>query len=74
MIVIDYDSNPNNSIFYVAALVHKYATTISNDFEVVRNYCIKVVNKNELLFYYSLDWLFLLGKVKAIEGGKIVCD
>ena len=71
MIVIDYDNKPQTSIYYISALIYKYLTTVSNSFDDVKEYYKDHINKNELLFYYSLDWLFLIGKVEGISEGKI---
>ena len=71
MIVIDFDNKPQNSIYYISSLIYKFLINTSNDFDSVKSYYKSHINKNELLFYYSLDWLFLIGKIKSISGGKL---
>lgn len=51
--IINYDSNPNNSIYYVAAILYKYIIDISNDFENVYSFFVKNINKNQLVFFLS---------------------
>lgn len=74
MIIINYDSTPNKSIYYMSALLYKYIRKTCDDFEEVYKFFINNINKNDLMFYYSLDWLFLIGKIKGIVSGKIICD
>ncbi len=73
MIVINYDLSPQKSIFYVSALLYDYIVNRCRDFEETRKYYLTNIDKNELIFYYSMDWLFLTGKIKMIEEGKIIC-
>lgn len=73
MIVIDYDSSPEKSIFYLSAKLYKFINESSNDFEEVRKYFKNNLINNDLMFYYSMDWLFLIGKIQNIEKGKIIC-
>ena len=73
MIVINYDSTPDKSIFYTSALLFNYISNVCSDFEETRRYFLNRIVNNELLFYYSMDWLFLVGKVVEIKDGKIIC-
>lgn len=41
--IINYDSNPNNSIYYMAAILYKYIIDISNDFENVYSFLSKIL-------------------------------
>lgn len=70
--IINYDSNPNNSIYYMAAILYKYIIDISNDFENVYSFFVKNINKNQLVFFLSLDFLFLINKINIIKEGKIL--
>lgn len=73
MIVIDYDSNPKFSIFYLSALLYKYIVESCDDFIEVKKYFKNQIFNNDLMFYYSMDWLYLIGRIKSIEKGKIIC-
>ncbi len=70
--IINYDSNPKNSVFYTASCLYSFITNQSNDFDAAYNYFVTNVNKNQSLFYYSLDYLFLLNKINKIEEGRII--
>lgn len=73
MIVIDYDLNPKFSIFYLSALLYKYIVESCDDFIEVKKYFKNQIFNNDLMFYYSMDWLYLIGRIKSIEKGKIIC-
>lgn len=74
MIIIDYDSNPKNSIFYTSAALYNYLKTTSNKINLAKQYFLNVINRNYLLFQYSIDWLYLIGKIKEVKDGNIICD
>ncbi len=73
MIIVNYDENPKNSIFYISALLYNYLINTCSEFESAYRYFINNILRNDLMFYYSLDWLFLLNKIKRIEKGLIIC-
>ena len=73
MLVINYDDAPNKSIFYLSAMLYEYIINTSNDYQTVKKCFNASILKNDLLFYYSMDWLFLIGKIKSIDEGKIIC-
>lgn len=70
--IIDYDGKPQDSIFYTSALLYGHLKSAGFDYDEVYDYFLNEVSDNSLLFYYSLDWLYLLGKIR-MEGGKVVC-
>lgn len=73
MIVINYDLNPKKSILYISAILYDFLKNKCKDFEESRKFFITNIDNNELLFYYSMDWLFLTGKIISIEEGKVKC-
>lgn len=72
MIVIDYDEKPQNTIFYLSALLYKYLKFSCNDFEEARKYFKNNLLDSDMMFYYSMDWLHILGKVKEIRKGVVI--
>ncbi len=74
MIVIDYDEKPKNTIYYLSALLYRYIKRTCRDFEEARKYFKNYILDSDMMFYYSMDWLHLIGKVKEIKGGVIICD
>ncbi len=74
MMVIDYDERPKNTIYYFSALLYKYIKHTCRDFEEARKYFKNNILDSDMMFYYSMDWLHLIGKVKEINGGIIICD
>ncbi len=72
--IIDYDSKPKNSIFYTAAVLYKQILSFGFDAEKTFDYFCKNVSQNALLYYYSLDWLYLAGKIDIKNGGLVICD
>lgn len=70
--IIDYDGRPQESIFYDAALLYYRLKEGGDSLEEAHAYFEKNISSNALLFYYSLDWLFLLGKIKTEESGEVV--
>ena len=74
MTVIDYDSKPNKTIFYLSALLYKYIKTTCKDFEEARKYFKSKFLDSDMMFYYSMNWLYLIGKIKEIKEGVIICD
>ncbi len=73
MIVIDYDQKPKNTIYYLSALLYRYIKFTCNDFEEARKYFKNNILDSDMMFYYSIDWLHLIGKVKEIKEGVILC-
>lgn len=71
--IIDYDGKPQNSVFYTAALLYKHIRDNGFKFDEAYDFFINSVNKNPMLFYYSLDWLYMIGKIK-LDGGMLICD
>lgn len=74
MIVIDYNEKPKNTIYYLSALLYRYIKHTCRDFEEARKYFKNNILDSDMMFYYSMDWLHLIGKVKEINGGIIICD
>lgn len=72
--IVDYDSKPANSIFYTAALLYKHILSFGFDVEKTFDYFCRNINQNTLLYYYSLDWLFLAGKIDLKNGELFLCD
>jgi len=73
MVVINYDSNPKNSIYLSSALLYDFIVNKSNNYNESREYFKQNINQNDAMFFYSLDWLFLMGKVKSVKDGVIEC-
>ena len=73
MIVIDYDEKPRDTIFYLSALLYRYIKFTCEDFEEARNFFRNNILDSDMMFYYSIDWLYLIGKVKEIRKGVIIC-
>lgn len=73
MIVINYDTNPKNSIYLCSALLYDFIINKSNNYNEAREYFKENINHNDTLFFYSLDWLFLMEKIINIKDGFIVC-
>ena len=74
MMVIDYDERPKNTIYYISALLYRYIKHTCRDFEEARKYFKNNILDSDMMFYYSMDWLHLIGIVKEIRGGIIICD
>lgn len=72
--IINFYDRPTSSIFYTAAKLYKHIKITGFDFDEAYSYFISQVNDNPTLFYYSLDWLFLLGRIKKNEKGDFICD
>lgn len=72
--IINFYDRPTSSIFYTAAKLYKHIKITGFDFDESYSYFISQVNDNPTLFYYSLDWLFLLGRIKKNEKGDFICD
>lgn len=70
--IINYDSNPSNSIYYTAACIYKYIIEKSSNYDDVYNYFIRNINKHQTMFFLSLDYLYLINKINKIEEGRIL--
>ena len=73
MIVIYYDEKPRDTIFYLSALLYRYIKFTCEDFEEARKFFRNNILDSDMMFYYSIDWLYLIGKVKEIRKGVIIC-
>lgn len=69
--VVDYDSSPEDSILYTAALLYSHILESDIDRDDCLDYFLGHINKNIQLFYLSLDWLYLMGKISVSEEGII---
>lgn len=72
--IIDYDNKPNSSIFYTAALLYKHIFSFGFDVDKTFEYFCNNISQNTLLYYYSLDWLYLAGKIDMKNGALSICD
>ena len=75
--LINYDSNPRNSIIYSAAIILEFLKRKqgSNNYEDVCNYCISR-RMEYSIFVLSIDWLYLVGLIKEFNNRNelILCD
>lgn len=71
--LINYDSNPIDSIYYLASVLFKHIKLYNFNLEECYSFFLECINKNVLLFYYSLDFLYLIGAIKINEKGDVVC-
>ena len=71
--IINYDRDPEKSLYYIGSIIIQYLKEDKGvNIEVLYNKVKESVN-NELhidLFYYSIDWLFLLSVIE-IDGSII---
>lgn len=72
--IINFYDRPTSSIFYTAARLYKHIKISGFGFDETYSYFVCHINENPTLFYYSLDWLFLLGKIRKDGKGGFVCD
>lgn len=71
--LINYDNRPRDSLLYTSAALAKYIKLHGFDFDDCYNHFLEMINPNPLLFYYSLDLLYLLGIVSINEKGETSC-
>ncbi|BCJ97053.1 ABC-three component system middle component 6 [Anaerocolumna chitinilytica] len=72
--IINYDSEPKNSLLYTAAIIIDYFKSTKNkiEFERLYNYCADKQMENAL-FYLSIDWLYLIEVIKEItDDGEVI--
>lgn len=72
--LVNFDNEPQNSIIYTSAIILEYLTEKKQRiiFEELYNYCLGKKMENAL-FYISIDWLYLIGVIKAINNkGEVV--
>lgn len=72
--IIDYYGSPSESIFYTAARLYKHLKITGCGFDEAYDFFIATIDNNPTLFYYSLDWLYLLGRIHRDGKGGFVCD
>ena len=72
--IINFYDRPTSSIFYTAATLYKHIKINGFDFDEAYSYFLEHINENPTLFYYSVDWLFLLGRIKDDGNGGFICD
>ena len=72
--IIDYDGKPQDSILYVSALLYKHLRMHGYNSEKTYDYFVENINPNPLLFYFSMDWLYLAGKIDNKDGNIVLCD
>lgn len=72
--IIDFDSSPDNSIYYTSARLFFHMKQSGCDFDENFHYFETEINKNQLLFFYSLDWLALMKKIRISKGEYELCD
>ncbi|WP_420843397.1 ABC-three component system middle component 6 [Leptospira alstonii] len=72
--LVSNDMNPSNSIYLVAA---KILQILNDESEVkvdlldLYSRLVKLHKTSMQLYILALDWLFLLGKIKKNQEGKI---
>lgn len=74
MILINYDLSPDYSLAYTSAKLFSFLYGKRVQFEDAKNFFLMDVINKSSLFYYSLDFLYLIGKVKEIKDGVIICE
>lgn len=74
--IIDRDSNPKDTVYYIAACIME--VTSSNKYNVEDLYEILKERYNESLEYtiylLSLDFLFLIDKISISKEGFLECS
>lgn len=71
--LINYDNKPIDSIYYLASVLFKHIRLHGFDPEECYLFFMEYVNKNSLLYYYSLDFLYLIGAINMDERGEVLC-
>ena len=71
--LIDYDSHPKKSLLYNASMILNFLMKRKTvDLDEMNDFC----KKNEIEYpqmIYSLDWLYLIGRINDIDGqGRII--
>lgn len=72
--IINKDREPKYSLFYIGSAILEYVG--KNDRVSIDDLYIKIKsvideNLNIDFLYYSLDWLFILGKIN-LEGDRVI--
>lgn len=74
MLLINYDLSPSYSLAYTSASLYSFLKNKNTSLEKAKDYFITHIIDKSSLFYFSLDFLFLIGKVKEINNGVIICN
>ncbi len=72
--IVNFDSEPQNSLLYTAAIIINYLKSARDkiEFERLYNYCADKQMENSL-FYLSIDWLYLVEIIKEItDDGEVI--
>ena len=75
--LVNFDDDPRNSLIYTVSIILDYLKRKSNsrNFDDLFKYCMD--KKMEYsLFFLSIDWLYLVGRIKEInERNEVIfCD
>lgn len=74
--IINYERDPEKSLYFIGSIILQYLKQVKCDNIDVLYNKVKEDLKSELhidLFYYSIDWLFLLSVIE-IDGSTIKYD
>ncbi len=69
--IINYDLNPKKSILFTASIILKTIKEGVTSLDSLIEKCLdKKIGYNSV--FLSIDWLYLLGYIKKINGDEIV--
>lgn len=71
--LINYDNKPSDSVYYLASVIFKHIKLYGFDPDECYSFFLEHANRNALLYYYSLDFLYLIGAVRIDEKGDLLC-
>lgn len=75
--IVDFDSDPRNSIVYTSSLILDYLKDENNsrDIHELCRYCLNL-NMNYSILFLTIDWMYLLGIVREINDRNevVLCD
>lgn len=72
--IIDFDSAPNRSIYYTSARLYSHMKKHGCDSLENLHFFETEISDNQLLYFYSLDWLLLMNTIRKTKGGYELCD
>ena len=75
MLLLDRNNEPANTVYYLAALVFSYVEQYegTDASSLYQSICSEIIGRkvNHDFFLMSLDFLFLMGRIKVDEKGGL---
>jgi hypothetical protein len=75
--IINVERKPSLSLYYIGGIILQILKkdkchTIDNLFEIIKGEIDQDLHID--FYYYALDWLFILSKVRLIKGWVKLCE